>query len=183
MHSFPRIWIGATYVSRRIKIPRFNVTHHRAEGVRRDEVYISCVTNRSTKSIFLIGISSTASLAVTLRYLIPPQLDIYIVHLRVIIIAVRFPIRIEQMYSFERVFFFRTQDNKGDNVQNGKEERDGHITRKHGDSRGMKSAGTSRCSRFPVPSSTCQLLPNIRYSILRYTILLLIIMNIMYAIA
>lgn len=105
VHSFPRIWIGATYVSRRIKIPRFNVTHHRAEGVRRDEVCISCVTNRSTKSIFLIGISSTASLAVTLRYLIPPQLDIYIVHLRVIIIAVRFPIRIEQMYSFERVFF------------------------------------------------------------------------------
>lgn len=80
-------------------------------------------------------------------------------------------------------FFFRTQDNKGDNVQNGKEERDGHITRKHGDSKGMKSAGTSRCSRFPVPSSTCQLLPNIRYSILRYTILLLVIMNIMYAIA
>lgn len=40
---------------------------------------------------------------VTLRYLIPPQLDIYIVN-RVIIIVAR--LRIRQIYSFERVLFF-----------------------------------------------------------------------------
>ena len=108
---------------------------------------------------------------VTLRYLIPPQLDIYIVN-RVIIIADR--LRIRQMYSFERVLFFflflRTQN---------KRQRKKMGTGKHGDSRGMKSAGTSRCSRFPVPSSTCQLLPNIRYSISRCIPLLAI----MYVIA
>lgn len=109
---------------------------------------------------------------VTLRYLIPPQLDIYIVN-RVIIIAAR--LRIEQIYSFERVLFFlffflRTQN---------KRQRKEMGTGKHGDSRGMKSAGTSRCSRFPVPSSTCQLLPNIRYSISRCIPLLAI----MYVIA